>query len=158
VEYLRRGPAEDDRTLLRRLAFAGLDVPFETLVRDAGRQARALSDVRLADALPPPTARALADAAPAALRLPKGRQIVLEYREEGGVTAAARIQDLFGLARTPTIGPRRVPLTLSLLSPGGQPVQVTSDLAGFWARDYATVRRELSRRYPKHKWPVDPIA
>jgi ATP-dependent helicase HrpB len=157
AEYLRRGPTEHDRQLLRRLVFAGADVSFEALVRDAGRQARALDDVRLSDALPPQTARALADAAPATFRLPKGRQMALEYREDGGVAASAKIQDLFGLTRTPTIGPRRVPLTLSLLSPGGKPVQVTSDLAGFWARDYATVRGELSRRYPKHKWPSDPI-
>jgi ATP-dependent helicase HrpB len=157
AEYLRRGPTEHDRQLLRRLVFAGADVSFEALVRDAGRQARALDDVRLSDALPPQTARALADAAPATFRLPKGRQMALEYREDGGVAASAKIQDLFGLTRTPTIGPRRVPLTLSLLSPSGKPVQVTSDLAGFWARDYATVRGELSRRYPKHKWPSDPI-
>jgi ATP-dependent helicase HrpB len=156
AEYLRRGPGDDDRLLLRRLAFAGLDASFEGLVREAGRHARALSEVRLESALPPAIARTLAEHAPATWRLPKGRQIRLEYRDDGGVAASVKIQDVFGLTQTPAIGPGRVPVTLSLLSPGGKPVQVTSDLAGFWARDYAAVRRELSRRYPKHRWPVDP--
>ena len=38
-----------------------------------------------------------------------------------------------------------------------RPVQVTSDLAGFWERLYPQVRKELSRRYPKHKWPEKPV-
>ena len=158
AEYLRRGPADDDRKLLQRLTFAGLGESFEDLVREAGRLARALSEVRLEDALQPATAHRLAEAAPATIRLPKGRQVRLEYRDDGGVAASVRIQDLFGVTTTPRIGPRRVPLTLSLLSPGGKPVQVTSDLEGFWARDYARVRKELSRRYPKHRWPIDPAS
>ena len=157
AEYLRRGPSDDDQKLLRRLRFAGFDASFEILVREAGRFASALSEVNIERALRPGESRLLADAAPATFRLPKGRHIPLEYRDDGGVAAAARIQDLFGLARTPTIGPRRVPVTFSLLSPGQKPVQITSDLEGFWARDYATVRKELSRRYPKHKWPEDPL-
>ena len=36
-------------------------------------------------------------------------------------------------------------------------IQVTSDLAGFWERLYPQVRKELSRRYPKHKWPEKPV-
>ncbi len=156
AEYLRRGPTDDDRQLLQRLRFAGLGESFEDLVREGGRFARTLSEVRLEDALPPASAQTLASAAPSTFRLPKGRQLKLDYRDDGGVSAAVRIQDLFGVTTTPRIGPRRVPLTLSLLSPGNKPVQVTSDLEGFWSRDYPTVRKELSRRYPRHKWPVDP--
>jgi ATP-dependent helicase HrpB len=158
AECLHRGPTDDHQKLLRRLNFAGVEASFEELVRDAARLARALSDVHLERALAPAAATALADRAPASFRLPRGRQIALDYRDDGGVAGAAKLQDLFGLAQTPRIGPRRVPLTLSLLSPGGKPVQVTSDLEGFWKRDYATVRKELSRRYPKHKWPMDPTA
>ena len=37
-------------------------------------------------------------------------------------------------------------------------VQVTRDLTSFWDRTYAEVRKELFRRYPRHKWPEDPRA
>jgi ATP-dependent helicase HrpB len=35
-------------------------------------------------------------------------------------------------------------------------VQVTTDLAGFWERHYPAIRKELARRYPRHKWPENP--
>jgi ATP-dependent helicase HrpB len=46
-----------------------------------------------------------------------------------------------------------VPVTFELLAPNGRPAQVTSDLASFWARGYAEVRKQLRVRYPKHAWP-----
>jgi ATP-dependent helicase HrpB len=55
-------------------------------------------------------------------------------------------------------GPRAagVPLVLHLLAPNGRAVQVTTDLAGFWTRHYPTIRKELMRKYPKHRWPENP--
>jgi ATP-dependent helicase HrpB len=69
---------------------------------------------------------------------------------------AVRLQELFGLSETPRIARGRVPLTLHLLSPARRPVQVTTDLAGFWKTGYFDVKKELKGRYPKHYWPDDP--
>jgi ATP-dependent helicase HrpB len=59
---------------------------------------------------------------------------------------------------TPTIDEGRVALTLELLSPARRPVQVTSDLAGFWTGSYRDVRKEMRGRYPRHVWPEDPLS
>lgn len=58
--------------------------------------------------------------------------------------------------RAPAVAGGRVRLVVHLLAPSQRPVQVTSDLAGFWERHYPAIRRELMRRYPKHKWPENP--
>jgi ATP-dependent helicase HrpB len=51
----------------------------------------------------------------------------------------------------------KIPLTFKLLAPNFRPVQVTSDIEGFWQRAYVDVRKELRGRYPKHSWPDDPL-
>jgi ATP-dependent helicase HrpB len=56
----------------------------------------------------------------------------------------------------PRVGGGRVPLVLELLAPNGRAVQITTDLAGFWQRQYPATRKELMRRYPRHAWPEDP--
>ena len=69
-----------------------------------------------------------------------------------------RLQELFGLDRHPTVCGGRVALLLHLLSPARRPIQVTSDLPGFWRGSYGEVKKELKGRYPKHPWPDDPLA
>jgi ATP-dependent helicase HrpB len=64
---------------------------------------------------------------------------------------------MFGCADTPRIAGGRQPLLVKLLSPAGRPVQVTQDLAGFWAGSYNQVQKEMRGRYPKHHWPDDPL-
>jgi ATP-dependent helicase HrpB len=63
---------------------------------------------------------------------------------------------MFGAHQTPAVAGGRVPVVLHLLSPAGRPVQVTSDLAGFWAGSWREVRKEMAGRYPKHAWPEHP--
>ena len=67
-----------------------------------------------------------------------------------------KIQELFGLAETPTVARGRVRVLLHLLAPNGRPQQVTDDLASFWADAYHVVRKDLRARYPRHGWPEDP--
>ena len=67
------------------------------------------------------------------------------------------MQDFFGMRDGPRVAGGNVPVVLHLLAPSNRPVQVTSDLAGFWERHYPRIRRELSRRHPRHKWPEDPV-
>jgi ATP-dependent helicase HrpB len=100
--------------------------------------------------------RALDRLAPETLALPSGRAARLDYRDDGRVVAAVKLQELFGLGDTPKLGPKGLPVTLELLAPNGRPVQVTSDLRSFWTRGYPEVRKALRARYPRHPWPEDP--
>lgn len=93
--------------------------------------------------------------APAAWQSPLGRTIPIDY--SGAVPEVAlRLQEVFGTTTHPRIGQDQVPLKMVLLSPGGQPVQVTTDLPGFWDGSYTDVRKEMRARYPRHPWPEDP--
>jgi ATP-dependent helicase HrpB len=95
--------------------------------------------------------------APTHMAVPSGSQIRLDYREDWPVLAV-RLQEMFGCKETPRIVNRTVPVMLHLLSPAKRPVQVTKDLASFWANGYPEVRKDLRGRYPKHHWPDDPLA
>ena len=154
--WLARGPRDEDQRLLRRLRFAAQSLELDTLVRAAAYGARSLDQVEPARALPPAALRAIDRDAPETLMVPSGRHHRLEYNDDGTVAASVKLQELFGLAETPRIGPRREPVVLSLLAPNGRPVQVTRDLRSFWNRTYPEVRKELRGRYPKHPWPEDP--
>jgi ATP-dependent helicase HrpB len=154
--WLARGPREGDAALLRRLAFAGLDVDLQALVRQASHAAMTLDDIDLAAHLPYDVRTRLDGLAPERLPVPSGRSAPLAYGDDGSVTASVKLQELFGLADTPVLGPRRVPVTFSLLAPNGRPVQTTRDLRSFWQGAYQEVRRELRGRYPRHPWPDDP--
>jgi ATP-dependent helicase HrpB len=146
--------ARPDDLLIRRVAFAGLDVSWSELIANAVAGKRSLDTVQIE--LPFPLRRKLDELAPLSIPLPSGRSARLEYREDGSVVASAKLQELFGLAESPRIGPHRTPVTFALLSPGGRPVQITQDLRGFWNGAYQEVRKELRGRYPKHPWPEDP--
>jgi len=95
--------------------------------------------------------------APTHMTVPSGSRVPLDYSGEAPALDV-RIQEMFGLADTPRVAGGRVPVLLRLLSPARRPVQVTRDLAGFWANSYRAVRADLRGRYPKHPWPDDPLA
>ena len=69
---------------------------------------------------------------------------------------AVKLQEMFGLADTPTVNEGRTKVMLHLLSPARQPIQVTQDLHSFWANTYPVMRKELRGSYNKHPWPEDP--
>ena len=108
--------------------------------------------------------------APTHINVPSGLDRPIEYQfdeewrdEEGNTTSHAhapilkvKLQELFGLAETPRIANGTQPLKIHLLSPGGKPLQVTTDLRSFWDNTYPEVRKEMKGRYPKHPWPEDP--
>jgi len=157
AECLARGPGEEATTLLRRLRFADIEADPADLVRRACAGLTGLpARLDLAAHLPAAAVRALARHAPETIPLPSGRSARLDYRDDGSVSAAVKLQELFGLAETPRLGPRREPVVFELLAPNGRPVQTTRDLRSFWEKTYPEVRKELRGRYPRHPWPEDP--
>src|SRR5690606_29997626 len=92
---------------------------------------------------------------PREVMLSGGLRLKVHYEEAKPPWIEARLQNFFSMVDTPRICQGRLPLAIQLLAPNHRPVQVTSDLAGFWERHYPTLRKELMRRYPKHLWPED---
>jgi ATP-dependent helicase HrpB len=93
--------------------------------------------------------------APERLPVASGHHHRVDYGSDPPVLAV-KLQELFGATDTPMVGGGRVPVVLHLLSPAGRPVQITQDLASFWAEGYHQVRADLRGRYPRHPWPEDP--
>lgn len=94
--------------------------------------------------------------APAHISVPSGLQRAIHYQTGSTPVLAVKLQELFGLAQSPTVCNGTVGVTLHLLSPAGKPLQITQDLSSFWNSTYADVRKEMKIRYPRHPWPEDP--
>jgi ATP-dependent helicase HrpB len=118
-------------------------------------RARPLVQV-LKDALGPAGVARVEALAPDAVRLTPSRSARVHYEEGKPPWIESHLQDFFGFTETPRVGKGQTSLVVHLLAPNRRAVQVTTDLAGFWERHYPTLRKELSRRYPRHKWPEDP--
>ena len=158
-----------DRDLLDdlagRLEFAGIEAPeIASPLREFCRGLRSFAQLKsagdkfvswLEQTLDNGRLRANA---PRTLRLKGGRQVKVHYQPGKTPWVASRLQDFFGMDETPRLGRHRTPVVVHLLAPNHRPVQTTTDLAGFWARLYPQVRRELMRRYPRHAWPENPRA
>jgi ATP-dependent helicase HrpB len=146
-------PAVDDDTLL---------AAADDWLLPALTHARTRTDLRALDLMEPLRAYLGWDACarldamyPAQFTTPLGRRIPIDY-DSDPPQVELRLQELFGQTEHPCVGPSRTPLKLALLSPGGKPVAVTSDLPGFWRGSYADVRKDMRGRYPRHPWPEDP--
>jgi len=161
VAFLRRIPGEEERwpdlsdaALLDRLEqWLG---PYLAGITRLSQLARIDLNEALSAMLSFEQRRRLDILAPTHVTVPTGSHIPIDYGADLPVLAV-RLQELFGLAETPSIAQGRVPLMLHLLSPAGRPLQVTRDLPGFWASSYRQVRAEMRGRYPKHPWPDDPL-
>lgn len=100
--------------------------------------------------------RLLETEAPLRLRLPSGNSAEIHYPADGPPLLRVRIQELYGLQKTPRIARGRVTLQLHLLGPNYRTEQITDDLERFWRATYPQVRKDLRGRYPKHHWPDQP--
>lgn len=93
---------------------------------------------------------------PTHFETPAGSRRRIQYTLDAAPFLAVPLQEMLGLRKGPTLADGQVPLVLHLLSPAGRPLQVTTDLAAFWAGAYTEVKKEMRGRYPKHYWPDDP--
>jgi ATP-dependent helicase HrpB len=173
---LAKGPAApwDDEAVVqwqRRALFASQHDPRIKVLDDAGlfellllhcADKSSFDDLRrdpFDQALPglmgPGVRARLEELTPSRVKLPQGRELRVNYELDRPPWVESRLQDFFGMLDGPKLA-GRVPLVIHLLAPNQRPVQVTTDLAGFWDRHYPAVRKELMRRYPRHSWPDDP--
>lgn len=166
------GPGELGDLLARLHLFgqtfpeAGLEIPdqagIEQALAAACAERTSFAELReaglellLAERFPPGFWQRLRRETPARVRLPGGREVEVHYEPDRPPWIESRLQDFFGMQSGPAVCSGRVPLVLHLLAPNYRAVQVTRDLPGFWRQHYPAIRRELSRRYPRHLWPED---
>jgi len=138
-----------------RAAFGGITIDVEAVLVAQCEGRTTFAELEAADLLGTIRPSRINQAAPERIKLPGGREVKVHYEPGKPPWIESRLQDFFGMRESPRIG--GAPVVVHLLAPNHRPVQVTSDLAGFWERLYPQVRKELSRRYPKHKWPEKPV-
>jgi ATP-dependent helicase HrpB len=143
-------PGEDEMWAYLEEAAKGGALSFTSL-RSVDPLARVL------EVAGPEARKALELRAPKSVKLALGRELSIHYEEGKEPWAESKLQDFFGMRDTPRIGTHKAGLTLHLLAPNQRALQITADLAGFWEREYPRIRSELGRKYPRHKWPENPI-
>jgi ATP-dependent RNA helicase HrpB len=160
---------EELEQFLARVAFAAEHASMPKLnlpgaFRELCRGLKSFTELKSAGASLIPSleqragAKFLSEVAPSHIRLPGGRQTKVNYETGKPPWIASRLQDFFGMRETPRVANGKVALVVHLLAPNRRPMQMTTDLEGFWQRLYPQLRRELGRRYPKHAWPEDPYS
>ena len=99
---------------------------------------------------------ALKELIPEKIQVPSGSYYAIDYLQNPPVLAV-KLQEMFGYQGSPSILNGKVKLMIHLLSPARRPLQITQDLAHFWANSYFDVRKDMRGRYPKHNWPENPM-
>ncbi|AXC49275.1 ATP-dependent helicase HrpB [Paracoccus suum] len=154
--------------LRSRMALLGEPMDDATLLADPDwllpwlARARTSADLRALDLTEALTARLgwegqqrLDRLAPPHFTTPLGRRVPIDYGA-ADPSIEVKLPEMYGVSAHPTVAGR--PLRITLLSPAGRPVQVTTDLPGFWDSSYPEVRKDMRGRYPRHPWPEDPRA
>jgi ATP-dependent helicase HrpB len=95
--------------------------------------------------------------APCEYKTPSGKVVRIFYDRQQGPTVSVVLQEMFGELASPRLAKGRVPIRFELLSPARRPIQTTSDLANFWQSSYFDVAKDMKGRYPKHRWPEQPL-
>ncbi|AWK86434.1 ATP-dependent helicase HrpB [Azospirillum thermophilum] len=159
VLFLRRMEGEDWPDVSDAALMDGLEewlLPFLDGVSRRAHLDRIDLGAALRGRLPWAQQQRLDREAPTHVEVPSGSRVPIDYSGDEPVLAV-RLQEMFGLAETPRIAGGKVALLLHLLSPARRPVQVTRDLASFWANAYKAVKADLKGQYPKHYWPDNPL-
>src|SRR5204863_1350288 len=117
-----------------RSGFAGIDNDESAGLRKLCQGRVSFAELAEADLLGALRPAGLEKRVPERLRLPGGREVKVHYEPGQPAWIESRLQDFFGVKETPRIG--STPVVVHLLAPNHRPVQVTSDLAGFWERLY----------------------
>ncbi|HPF45780.1 MAG: ATP-dependent helicase HrpB [Alphaproteobacteria bacterium] len=94
--------------------------------------------------------------APTHFKVPSGSEIAIDYSVNPPVLSV-KLQEMFGALTSPSILDGKCALSVHLLSPARRPLQITSDLSGFWKNSYPEIKKEMKGRYPKHPWPDNPL-
>jgi ATP-dependent helicase HrpB len=88
---------------------------------------------------------------------PSEKSIKIRYEQHQDPTVSVLLQEVFGELKSPMIAKSTVRLRFELLSPAKRPIQITSDLANFWKTSYFDVAKDMRSKYPKHRWPEEPL-
>lgn len=95
--------------------------------------------------------------APINWQSPGGKAFAIDYSGEQP-RVSLKAQELYGLHQRSFVGTSSQPLQFAILSPARRPIQITNDVPNFWRSSWVEVAKEMRARYPKHYWPLDPLA
>src|SRR5262249_37073851 len=127
AQFADRGGLE---RLCARAGFAGITIDVDGGLGALCEGRGSFAQLESADLLTALRPAKLNQLAPERIKLRGGREVKVHYEDGRPPWVESRLQDFFGMHETPRIGGS--PVVVHLLAPNRRPVQVTSDLEGFW--------------------------